>query len=96
MDINKALRELYEEKRRLDVAIAALEGRLRTTPDPPARGRRGRKTMSAEERLVVSKRMSKYWEARRVSAQALETASEDAAVAPASTEVNASSDGVSA
>jgi len=30
--------------------------------------------MSAEERLEVSKRMKKYWEARRAQSRALETA----------------------
>ena len=70
MDVNKALRELHEEKRRLDIAIAALEARLGN--ESRARGRRGRKSMSPAERLEVSKRMSKYWEARRASAAALQ------------------------
>ena len=69
MDIVKALRELYLEKKRLDVAIAALEGRVRATKTGagagPAKGRRGRKSMSAAERLEVSKRMTLYWESRR-------------------------------
>jgi hypothetical protein len=71
MDVNKALRELHEEKRRLDIIIAALETRL----GKPARGsgRRGRKSMSPQERLEVSKRMSRYWEARRASATALQS-----------------------
>jgi hypothetical protein len=70
MDVNKALRELHEEKRRLDITIAALEARLGT--GSRTRGRRGRKSMSAAERLEVSKRMSKYWEARRASAAMLQ------------------------
>jgi len=70
MDVNKALRELHEEKRRLDISIAALEARLGN--ESRARGRRGRKTMSPAERLEVSKRMSKYWEARRASSAALQ------------------------
>jgi len=70
MDVNKALRELHEEKRRLDVTIAALEARLGN--GSRNRGRRGRKSMTPQERLDVSKRMSKYWEARRASAAALE------------------------
>ena len=70
MDVNKALRELHEEKRRLDVTIAALEARLGN--GSRNRGRRGRKSMTPQERLEVSKRMSKYWEARRASAGALE------------------------
>jgi hypothetical protein len=69
MDIVKALRELYTEKKRLDAAIAALEARIRAANNgkgaKPAKGRRGRKSMSAEERLEVSRRMTLYWEARR-------------------------------
>lgn len=72
MDVNKALRELYEEKKRLDLAIAALETRPRSASPKLSVGRRGRKKMSAEERLEVSRRMSKYWEARRSAAKALE------------------------
>lgn len=68
MDVNKALRELHEEKRRLDSAIAALEGRVRSMSR--TRAHRGRKSMSAEERREVSKRMTKYWERRRAQARA--------------------------
>jgi hypothetical protein len=71
MDVNKALRELHEEKRRLDIIIASLEARLGN--GARARGRRGRKSMSPQERQQVSKRMSKYWEARRASAAALQS-----------------------
>jgi hypothetical protein len=68
MDIGKALRELYNEKKRLDAAIAALEARLRAgkTGSVAKTGkRRGRKSMSAAERLEVSRRMTLYWQARR-------------------------------
>jgi hypothetical protein len=69
MDIVKALRELYHEKKRLDAAIAALEARKKSGRTGPltksGQGRRGRKSMSAEERLEVSRRMTLYWEARR-------------------------------
>jgi hypothetical protein len=69
MDIVKALRELHNEKKRLDVAIASLEARVKAARAgsalKPARGRRGRKSMSAAERLEVSKRMKLYWESRR-------------------------------
>ena len=69
MDIVKALRELYHEKKRLDSAIAALEARLRGAHKGSGaragKSRRGRKSMSAAERLEVSKRMTLYWEARR-------------------------------
>jgi hypothetical protein len=77
MDILKALRELYNEKKRLDVAISSLEARLKAprtgSAANPAKARRGRKSMCAAERLEVSKRMTLYWEARR--AQALPTQS---------------------
>lgn len=68
MDIAKALRELYTEKKRLDAAIAALEARLRASRTGSAAKsgvRRGRKSMSAAERQEVSRRMTLYWEARR-------------------------------
>jgi hypothetical protein len=69
MDIAKALRELYSEKKRLDAAIAALEARTRNNRTGAGAkrvpGRRGRKSMSAAERLEVSRRMTQYWEARR-------------------------------
>jgi len=68
MDIVKALRELHTEKKRLDAAIAALETRIKAGHaglGKTAKGRRGRKSMSAAERLEVSRRMTLYWEARR-------------------------------
>ena len=66
MDVAKALRELYTEKKRLDATIARLEARLRAAPAVKSGARRrGRKSMSAAERLEVSKRMTLYWEARR-------------------------------
>ena len=69
MDIVKALRELYNEKKRLDATIAALEARIKAantgSASKAAKRRRGRKSMSAAERLEVSKRMTLYWEARR-------------------------------
>jgi hypothetical protein len=68
MDIAKALRELYTEKKRLDAAIAVLEARLSAPHSRSAAktgARRGRKSMSAAERKEVSRRMTLYWEARR-------------------------------
>jgi hypothetical protein len=69
MDLNKALRELYEEKVRLDRAIARAESRLAALSKPQQRSKRGRKSMSPEERLQVSARMTAYWAARRESAK---------------------------
>jgi len=65
MDVHKTLRELYEEKRRLDEAIDRLERRLLGVAGKKAPGRRGRKTMGDAERAEVSRRMRAYWEARR-------------------------------
>lgn len=64
MDIVKAIRELREEKRKLEVAIATLEGLSADEPVPPL-NRRGRKFMPEEERRVVSERMRQYWASRR-------------------------------
>jgi len=65
MDVIKALKELYEEKKRLDAAISSLEVRLKLISGGASRSRRGRKSMSAEERLEVSRRMSHYWALKR-------------------------------
>jgi hypothetical protein len=67
VDWYAAIRELHDEKKRLDRLIAALEaienGESREgTASLP---RRGRKTMSAEERKQVSERMKRYWAGRR-------------------------------
>jgi len=67
MDIFKTLRQLHEEKRRLDAAIARLEAKLNERTAKSSK-RRGRKSMSAEERLRVSKRMTRYWRNRRAQA----------------------------
>lgn len=69
MDLNKAIKELYVERERLDRVIASLEELQRTArrvPDllKPAK-RRGRKSMQSAERVEVSKRMRKYWASRR-------------------------------
>lgn len=82
MDVNKALRELHEEKRRLDLTIAALEARLGN--GTRTHRRRGRKSMSAEERQEVSRRMSKYWEARRAANAALATEEQESRIEPQS------------
>ncbi len=83
MDVIKTLRGLYQEKHRLDAAIAILEGRLQKKPTR-ATGRRGRKSMSPEEREAASVRMRRYWEKRRreqkSKADPVESAAEAAAV----------------
>jgi septal ring factor EnvC (AmiA/AmiB activator) len=76
MDIIKALRELHAERKRLNSLIASLEAQAAAARKQPAArkspGRRGRKSMSAAERLKVSKRMTLYWEARRAQLRELQ------------------------
>jgi len=70
MDLSKTIAELYEEKMRLDRAIASLE-QLGEDPMPLAVSapRRGRKFMSPEERREVSERMRRYWASRKATTQ---------------------------
>jgi hypothetical protein len=69
MDLYKAIQDLYTEKEKLERVIASLEELQRGASSLPAAPkptkRRGRKSMSPEERLEVSERMKKYWEGRR-------------------------------
>ena len=69
MDLDKAIQELYAEKRRLERVIASLEELQRSAGAipvfTPSVRRRGRKFMDPKERQVVSERMKKYWAARR-------------------------------
>jgi hypothetical protein len=69
MDVREALQQLYSEKRRIESVIASLEALLRNSDEvvipQVRRGKRGRKSMSPEERQQVSERMKKYWENRR-------------------------------
>ena len=69
MNINKAIRELYEEKKRLDHVIASLEEMQRNAATLPAElpesKKRGRKSMDEQARQEVSERMKKYWDSRR-------------------------------
>jgi hypothetical protein len=70
VDLYKTIRILHEERERLGKLIAYLE-HMKSTKTGPARrqakGRRGRKRMSAAERKAVSARMRKYWAARRAA-----------------------------
>jgi hypothetical protein len=70
MDLLKAIRQLYEERERLDRVIASLEELQKTAVniDQEITGtvkRRGRKGMGEEERREVSERMRQYWARRR-------------------------------
>lgn len=64
MDLNKAIRDLYEELRKLNEVIDSLE-QFESTGTLPAPKRRGRKSMDENERQIVSDRMKKYWATRR-------------------------------
>jgi hypothetical protein len=65
VDLYKTIRELLDERDRLDAIIARLErmqsGEVSTKDSP----RRGRKSMGPDERREVSERMRRYWESRR-------------------------------
>lgn len=66
MDLHKAIQELYEEKRRIEEIIERLEQlQAQRSAEGTAPRRRGRKSMSAEERAEVSRRMKQYWANRR-------------------------------
>lgn len=72
MDLDQAIRELYEEKRLLDQVIASLELLLEkeqreVSQNSSSPRRRGRKAMSLEERQTVSRRMKEYWARKRDS-----------------------------
>jgi len=68
VNINKTIRELIEEKKRLDRVIGTLEemqrnGRVEVVP--PSQKKRGRKSMDEHARQQVSERMKRYWQTRR-------------------------------
>jgi hypothetical protein len=69
MDLIKAIRELYDEKKRIEQVIEHLEAlsvhRVGKGADAAAPGRRGRKGMTEDEREQVSRRMKEYWAKRR-------------------------------
>jgi hypothetical protein len=68
VNINKTIRELIEEKKRLDRVIGTLEEMQRTGPvevTALSQKKRGRKSMDGQARQEVSERMKRYWEARR-------------------------------
>ena len=75
MNINRTIRELNEEKKRLDRVIGTLEEMKRAGPVEVAalsQKKRGRKSMDGQARQEVSERMKRYWEARRKQESPLE------------------------
>jgi len=74
VDLQKTIRELHEEKQRLDRVIESLEQLLGAGVTESGdvgtevrRSRRGRKSMSEQERRQVSERMARYWAGRRAA-----------------------------
>ena len=68
MDLFKVIDALREERKRLDYTIKALENMIEgeeIASSVVRPKRRGRKSMSREERQKVSDRMRRYWAARR-------------------------------
>ena len=61
MNLNEAIRTLYEERKQIDLLIAKLERRNRLSSGTP----RKRTKMTEAKRLEVSRRMKEYWAARR-------------------------------
>jgi hypothetical protein len=66
MDLRHIIRQLNEEKTRLEATIALLEslGNLHDSGRPMG-SRRGRKSMGEVERRDVSERMKRYWASKR-------------------------------
>ena len=68
MDLHKIIQELDKEREMLDETIQVLEAMEAVKSDGSGRQaskRRGRNRMSQAQRLAVSRRMKKYWRARR-------------------------------
>ena len=67
MDLNRIIRELIQERDRIQKIIESLEqmkSQGKSSPRPAAK-RRGRKSMDAAARAEVSERMRRYWQKRR-------------------------------
>ena len=77
IDLYKTIQDLYAEREKLQLVIGSLVDLQRggggDIPLMPKIGkRRGRKSMSDEERQTVSVRMKKYWSVRRHPALPIE------------------------
>jgi hypothetical protein len=76
MDLEELIRKLQTERSALDEIIGSLEAMRSSVMEAQAaaaKKRRGRKSMSMEERQMVAERIKKYWatmtmEERRVAA----------------------------
>jgi len=68
VDLNRVIRDLNEQKNRLERIIGHLEQlRAEEAANQKPRSRRGRKSMDAEGRAEVSRRMRRYWEEWRAN-----------------------------
>ena len=84
MDLYKAIKDLLDEKNRLDQVIHSLEllqlSEVRSDKmpggSPYPRSNRGRKHMDEGERVVVSERMRRYWASRRAAKAAAQAAAD--------------------
>lgn len=67
MDLYRIIRELVQERDRLQRIIESLEEMkpFSKVPVRPEGKRRGRKSMDSAARSEVSERMKRYWEQRR-------------------------------
>jgi len=73
MDLQPTIQYLYEEKAKLERAIASLEELQKATQSGASEvaaslSRRGRKSMGPEERQEVAERMRKDWASQRNNA----------------------------
>jgi hypothetical protein len=73
MDLYRIIRELVQERDRLQRIIESLE-QVKPFGKPPVRPegkRRGRKSMDSAARAEVSERMKRYWKQRRGEKEAM-------------------------
>ena len=66
MDLTKAIEELRREREKLEPVIASLAEMQAVAAAVPKQKRRGRKSVSPEERREAAARMRRYWQSRRV------------------------------
>lgn len=72
-DIYSIIRELVDERNKLDRIIASIEQMILSgEQSPPGLKRRGRKSMDSAARKQVSERMKRYWANRRTGSAANE------------------------
>ena len=68
MDTNELIRQLTDERNRIDAAIKLLTGSSTTTPIKAPKAGRKRKKMSAETRKKMAEAQRKRWAVKRKGA----------------------------